>query len=147
MPPASRLGVGDECRGTSRWTRTPVAEHNDAMVDTTGAPVLDREDFLSLVLPHLVAGRDLADAMIDKLGLVDGRMVVVDARRTATGSPSFASQLVHRLLDEGHAEQVVVVGAPGRLAEQITSSAKSLGVAARIDLASELPVGTVTVAR
>lgn len=133
-------------RHAEHWTRTAAATHNTAMVDTTGAPVLDRGPYLSLVLPHLVAGRDLADAMIDRLGDLDNRTVVVDARRTATGSPSFASQLVHRVLADGGADRLVVVGAPSRFAEQITASASALGVAARLDLAAVPPFRGLTTA-
>ena len=109
------------------------------MVDTSGTAVLRRDRVLSLVLPHLVAGRDLADSMIDKLGDLSGRVVVVDARGTATGSASFASQLVLQVLQDGQADCLVVVGAPSRFAEQVTQSAKALGVATRIDLSSEMP--------
>lgn len=121
------------------WTTGPAAEHNGPMVDTSGTTVLRRDSVRSLVLPHLVAGRDLADSMIDRLGDLEGSVVVVDARGTATGSASFASQLVLRVLRDGRADGMVVVGAPARLAEQVTQSAKVLDVAGRMDLSAEMP--------
>jgi hypothetical protein len=121
------------------WTTGTRAEHNGAMVDTSGTTVLRRDSVRSLVLPHLVAGRDLADSMIDRLGDLEGSVVVVDARGTATGSASFASQLVLRVLRDGRADSMVVVGAPPRLAEQVTQSAKVLDVATRMDLSSSMP--------
>ncbi len=121
------------------WTTGPRAEHNGTMVDTSGTTVRRRDRVRSLVLPHLVAGRDLADSMIDRLGDLEGSVVVVDARGTATGSASFASQLVLRVLRDGRADCMVVVGAPARLAEQVTQSAKVLDVATRMDLSSSMP--------
>ena len=95
---------------------------------------------LTLRLPNLVAGRDLADQMLDRFGQpFDHRTVVVDARGTATGSPSFASQLVHRTLVEGNAEALVLVGAPKRFEEQVTESANRSQVSDRLHLTRDLP--------
>lgn len=111
------------------------------MVDTDGTALVAAPGVVTLVLPHLVAGRDLADLMVDRLGNLRGQTVVVDARGTATGSPSFGSQLVHRVLQQGDAATLVMVGAPARLASQVTESAAALGVAARLDLTASLPEG------
>src|SRR4051794_14341251 len=100
---------------------------------------------LTVVLPQLVAGRDLADAMVDRLDRdVRGETVVLDCRGLVSGSPSFASQVVHRVLAEGGAESLVVVGAPARFAKYVTDSASALGVAARLDLAGSMPVETAS---
>lgn len=96
---------------------------------------------LTVVLPELVAGRDLADALVDRLpGDLTDQVVAVDCRRMISGSPSFASQLVHRILSEGGARLLVVVGAPARFASHVTESASALGVASRLDLCRSMPV-------
>lgn len=108
------------------------------MVDTRGTACIEASGVVTLVLPHLVAGRDLADLMVDNLGDLRGRTVVVDARGTATGSPSFGSQLAQRVLQQGDAATLVMVGAPSRLAAQVSESATALGLAARLELAEGL---------
>ena len=100
---------------------------------------------LVLTLPNLVAGRDLADRMLDRLGAFDGQVVVVDARQTASGSASFASQVVTRTLVDGSADRLVVVGAPARFAEHLQRSARDRGVEGRLDLTATLPVETAGV--
>jgi len=103
---------------------------------------------LVLVLPHLVAGRDLADLMLDRLAdSFQYETVVVDARRTASGSPSFASQLVQRTLADGGADCLILVGAPSRFAQHVTESASRRSVAGRLDLTPAMPAwadGVVT---
>lgn len=95
---------------------------------------------LTLVLPRLVAGRDLADELVDRLADdLDGHIVVVDGRKLLSGTPSFASQLVHRLLAGTASSRLVLVGAPADFAGYVTESAAELGVAARLDLAADLP--------
>jgi hypothetical protein len=98
-----------------------------------------------MVLPHLVAGRDLADALVDRLpGKVTDAIVVIDCRHLASGSPSFASQLVHRILSDGDARLLVIVGAPARFAGYVTDSASALDVASRLDLSAHMPVETAS---
>jgi hypothetical protein len=94
---------------------------------------------LVLTLPNLVAGRDLADLMLDRVGPCDGEVVVVDARHTASGSASFASQLVTRTLVDGGADRLVVVGAPSRFADHLLASARERAVEGRLELAASLP--------
>lgn len=108
-------------------------------LDVDHEPVLG--DVFLLELPYLVAGRDLADLMLDKFEDLTGRTVVVDARRTATGSPSFSSQLVHRVLERGDAASLVLLGAPDRFADQVSASALDLGVSDRLTLTSVAPTG------
>ena len=100
---------------------------------------------LVLTLPSLVAGRDLAGLMLDRLGAFGGRVVVVDARQSASGSASFASELVTRTLVEGGADRLVVVGAPARFADHVGQSARDSGVADRLDLTATMPVETAGV--
>ena len=86
----------------------------------------------TLVLPYLVAGRDLADGMVDPLEPLAGTRFVVDGRSLATGSVSFASQLVVRVLDQGGAAQLVLAGGPREFADHVRGAAERLGVADRL---------------
>jgi hypothetical protein len=95
---------------------------------------------LTMVLPQLVAGRDLADAMVNRLdGDIRGETVALDCRALVSGSPSFASQIVHRVLAEGDAHSLVVVGAPTRFAKYLADSANALAVGDRLDLTGNMP--------
>ena len=95
----------------------------------------------TLVLPYLVAGRDLADAMLEPLEPLAGTRFVVDGRSLATGSVSFASQLVVRVLDQGGAGALVLVGGPQEFVEHVCGAAERLGVADRLTVtASDLAV-------
>ena len=87
---------------------------------------------LTLVLPHLIAGRDLADTLVDRLGPLGGEQVVVDCRSMVTGSVSFASQLVVRVLAEGGARELVLVGAPPEFADHVCAAAERLQVTDRL---------------
>lgn len=78
---------------------------------------------ITLVLPALVAGRDLADEYVDQLGSFDGSEVVVDARELTSGTSSFAAQLVRRILVTGHAKKLVVVGAPSTFVRHLRNAA------------------------
>ena len=86
----------------------------------------------TLVLPFLVAGRDLADAMVDPLEPVTGTRFVVDGRALATGSISFASQLVVRVLRQGGADALVLQGGPADFVGHVTGAADRLKVADRL---------------
>jgi hypothetical protein len=65
-----------------------------------------------LALPQLVAGRDFADEVIDKLGPLAGTDVLIDARELVSGTPSFAAQIVERVLGTDGAASLTIVGAP-----------------------------------
>lgn len=82
---------------------------------------------ITLVLPSLVAGRDLADDFVDQLGDLTDAEVVVDARELTSGTSSFAAQLVRRTLVDGRAKQVVVVGAPSTFVRHLHDAAAALG--------------------
>lgn len=87
---------------------------------------------LSLILPRQVAGRDLADLMVDRLGPLKGQVVRLDARETVHASPSFASQCVKRILVQGAARRLQVDGGSQRFVEQLRDSAQALNVADRL---------------
>ncbi|MGL5856894.1 MAG: hypothetical protein ACRC35_00530 [Angustibacter sp.] len=87
---------------------------------------------LTLVLPSLVAGRDLADQFVDRLaGDLHDQVVTVDARRLTRGTPSFAAQLTQRLLDGG-AQRMVLRGAPHTFGTQVRRAARELHAADRL---------------
>ncbi|SHG12996.1 hypothetical protein SAMN05443575_1452 [Jatrophihabitans endophyticus] len=87
----------------------------------------------SLQLPSLVAGRDLADEYADQLGDVAEETVTVDARSLTSGTSSFAAQLVRRILLEGHAHRLVVVGAPARFVHHLREASAADQVSAGLE--------------
>ncbi len=95
---------------------------------------------LELVLPYLVAGRELADEMVDHLAEDPrGQVIVVDARKLASGSRSFASQLVRRVAADGGAAQMLLVGAPEQFATYVADAARALGVTEKVDYPARPP--------
>jgi hypothetical protein len=99
-------------------------------------------EMLTLVLPTLVAGRDLADEFVDRLaGDVRGSVVTVDARRLTRGTPSFAAQLTERVLGAG-ASALVLRGAPEVFVEYVRRAAGDLHATDRLDVrpGAESPV-------
>ena len=87
---------------------------------------------LTLTLPALVAGRDLADALVDKLDDVKSASVLVDASRLESGTSSFAAQLVRRLLLDGHADKLILLGAPPSFAGYVRDAAVKLDVSSQL---------------
>jgi hypothetical protein len=91
----------------------------------------------TLTLPQLVAGRELADAAVRRLGPVAGQDVVVDARALVSGTPSFAAQLVKTALIEAEAGSLTLVGGPDDFRADARTAAERLGAADRLRLPSE----------
>lgn len=90
-------------------------------------------------LPSMVAGRGMADALVDRLaGDLRGAVVVLDCRHLVTGSPSFAAQVVSRVLGAG-ASQLRVEGAPASFAAHLREAADRLAAADRLVLAQPAP--------
>ncbi len=90
---------------------------------------------LTIELPSMVAGRAMADALVDALdGDVTGEQVEVDCRHLVSGSPSFAAQLVRRLLVDGGAARVRVVAATTPFADAVTDAAERQGVAQHVSV-------------
>lgn len=87
---------------------------------------------ISLILPQQVAGRDLADLMVDRLGPLEGQDVCIDARATVYSSPSFASQCVRRILSAGRAQILIVQGGTSRFLEQLREAAAEMDVEERL---------------
>jgi len=86
----------------------------------------------TLQLPRLVAGRDYADDLVDSLGLEPGAEVVVDAGELLSGTPSFAAELVQRVLVAGRAGLMMLLDAPADFAGYIERAAGDLGVSGRL---------------
>ena len=78
--------------------------------------------------------------MADRLGTVTDRSIVVDATGLSSGTSSFAAELVHRILVEGKAAELILVGAPAQFVEYAQEAAKDDGVAAALHVSRELPV-------
>jgi hypothetical protein len=91
----------------------------------------------TLTLPQLVAGRELADAAVRRLGPVAGEHVVVDARALVSGTPSFAAQLVRTALVDARAASLTVLGGPDDFRADARDAAERLGAADRLRLAGD----------
>lgn len=90
-------------------------------------------------LPMFVAGRDFADDIADRLGEVAGRTVLVDATTLRSGTSSFAAQFVRRILVEGKAAELLVVGAPQQFVDYLTEEAAHCGVSDALTTARYFP--------
>jgi len=63
-----------------------------------------------------------------------GEQVFVMCRNLASGSTSFADQLVKELLVERKADDLILVGAPQRFASYVLESADRRGVRSRVNV-------------
>ncbi|MGI8880606.1 MAG: hypothetical protein ACR2KJ_08890 [Jatrophihabitans sp.] len=95
---------------------------------------------VTLTLPALVGGRDLATTAVARLGEIADTDVVVDARSLVSGTSSFAGQLVHDVLSTGRARSLAVVGAPADFNNSLTAAADSLTVASQLLVTRDMPV-------
>ncbi len=95
----------------------------------------------TLVLPSMVAGRDLADALVERLaGDLTGAEVVVDCRRLVSASPSFAAELVLRVLVDRLAGSLHVEHAPAAFGAYLQEAARRLEVTDRLHVIAREPV-------
>jgi hypothetical protein len=92
-----------------------------------------------LTLPLLVAGRDFAAEMAERLGAVADRSIVVDATGLSSGTSSFAAELVTRVLVDGKAAELVIVGAPQQFVEYAQAAAQAAGVADALHVSRTFP--------
>lgn len=91
---------------------------------------------LTLTLPQLVAGRGLAAAAVARLGTIVDDVVVVDARALASGTGSFAAQLVQSIAVDAHAAHLTVLGGPDDFVADLRSAAQALQVTDRVTFTS-----------
>jgi hypothetical protein len=92
-----------------------------------------------LTLPLFVAGRDFATDMADRLGNVTDRSIVVDATGLSSGTSSFAAELVTRVLVDGKAAELIIVGAPHQFVEYAQEAAHDAGVSGGLHASREFP--------
>ena len=92
-----------------------------------------------LYLPLFVAGRDFADHVADQLGERPGEPIVVDASGLQSGTSSFAAQLVQRVLVDGAASELIVVGAPAEFDRYLHDAAARAGVAGLLTTSRAFP--------
>jgi len=85
-----------------------------------------------ITLPRLIGGRETANEYVAELDAKPGDIVVIHCRNLSSASPSFADQLVRRLLDEGDVAALVVVAAGTEFHDDISESAVALSVADRV---------------
>ena len=89
---------------------------------------------ITVNLPGLVAGRDMADDIVDKLGRLAGETVILEARNLVRGTPAFASRMVERILRDGGAAELAVVGAPDQFEDYLRQAAEEIKMAGRLTL-------------
>ncbi len=90
---------------------------------------------LTLNLPHLVGSREEADEMVSALSEdLHEQDVTVLCRELQRASASFGDQLVKRILVDGGARRLVVVGAPRDFETYLTESATRRSVGDRLAL-------------
>lgn len=92
-----------------------------------------------LYLPLFVAGRDFADHVVDQLGEFPGEPIIVDATGLRSGTSSFAARLVQRVLVDGKAGALTVVGAPAEFEGYLADAAERAGVTDRLTTARRFP--------
>jgi hypothetical protein len=90
-------------------------------------------------LPLFVAGRDFADGIAERLGDVADRIILVDATSLLSGTSSFASEFVRRILVDGRAKELIVVGAPEEFTEYLLEEATQAGVAEALTTSRYFP--------
>ena len=96
---------------------------------------------LTIELPSMVAGRAMADALVDRLaGDLAGARVLLDCRHLLSGSPSFAARLVARLLVGGGAAELRVEAPTTAFARSLADAAQRQGVGERLLVRDAQPV-------
>lgn len=97
---------------------------------------------LTINLPRLVGSREAANALVaDLTGDAAGSDVVVNCRELISASPSFADQLVRRLLVEEKVQALIFDGADHEFQRQIRYAASQRGVT---ELITFMPAGATS---
>lgn len=90
---------------------------------------------LELELPRLVGTRDAVSDLLAEQGLpsnLAGQDVVVLGRALASGSSSFADQLVHEVLEVRGANRLILVGSPSLFKTRVREAAERRCVDTRL---------------
>jgi hypothetical protein len=86
-------------------------------------------------VPQLSGGRERARALVDGLGdHMGGATIVVDFRRMVAGTPSFADELVTRVLADGGAASLRAEHVNRDFREYLLEAARDHGVAERLQI-------------
>ncbi|MDP9396833.1 MAG: hypothetical protein M3P96_02960 [Actinomycetota bacterium] len=88
-----------------------------------------------LILPRLAGTREAVDDLLAEQQLPEelvGERLAVLCADLASGSSSFADQLVLEVLVNRGADELVLVGAPERFVQYVRAAAKRRGVAGRV---------------
>lgn len=92
---------------------------------------------MRLDLPRLASSREAANALVSSArGELKDAVVTVNCRDLLSGSPSFADELVKRVLEVGGAAELVLVGAPRDFTNYVRDSAHSRAVLSRVRTAA-----------
>jgi hypothetical protein len=84
-------------------------------------------------VPQLSGGRERARALVEGLGQrMAGAVIVVDFRHMVAGTPSFADELVTRVLVDGGAAALRAVHVSRDFSEYLLEAARDHGVAERL---------------
>ena len=87
-------------------------------------------------VPQLSGGRERARALVDGLWhRMTGATIVVDFRRMVAGTPSFADELVTRVLVDGGAAALRAEHVSREFAQYLLEAARDHGVAERLQTA------------
>lgn len=85
----------------------------------------------TLELPRLAGTREAVSDLLADAGVsvsLAGQDVVVFARALASGSPSFADELVRAVLEVRGADHLILVGSPSLFATRVREAARRRGV-------------------
>ena len=97
-----------------------------------------------LRLPRLAGTREAVGDLLAEQQVAPslaGEELVVLCRDLASGSTSFADQLVKEVLEQRGASAIVLVGAPSRFVALVQESAQRRGVADRVRVSSGAEAG------
>lgn len=97
-----------------------------------------------IVLPRLAGTREAVGDLLaahEVPGPLSGQTVIVLCRELASGSPSFADELVKELIEDRAAAELVLVGAPALFQRHVEAAAVRRDVAGRVRLGSGAELG------
>ncbi len=97
-----------------------------------------------IVLPRLAGTREAVGDLLAAQAVpspLSGQTVVVLCRELASGSPSFADELVKELVEDRSAAELVLVGAPARFQHHVQAAAVRRDVAGRVRLGNGAELG------
>lgn len=97
-----------------------------------------------IVLPRLAGTREAVSDLLAAQSVpaaLTGETVVLLCRALASGSPSFADEMVKEVLVERGADELVLVGSSERFLQHVTAAAERRDVAGRVRVGSGAELG------